>query len=155
MTSVTVIKRNHLGDELWRYTGLLIDRAGNTICLEAPFNGKKVAVMGTTIKRGDLFFETYYTDRWYNVYEIHDREDGGLKGWYCNIGKPAVMEGEDLLSYVDLALDLWVAPDGKQTVLDEDEFLELDLDPGTRAQALDGMKELQMLFQKKGKPGAN
>ena len=42
------------------------------------------------------------------------------------------MEAEDVISYVDLALDLWVAPDGTQTVLDEDEFAAIDLDAETR-----------------------
>ncbi len=84
--------------------------------------------MGTIIRTGDRFIETYFTERWYNVFEIHDREDDRLKGWYCNIGRPAVMESENTISYVDLALDLWVAPDGSQTVLDEDEFDALDLD---------------------------
>ena len=53
-----------------------------------------------------------------------------LRGWYCNIGKPALLDG-DCLSYVDLALDLLVFPDGRQFVLDEDEFLRLDLSPQT------------------------
>ncbi len=39
----------------------------------------------------------------------------------------------DCLSYVDLALDLLVFPDGRQFVLDEDEFLKLDLSPADRA----------------------
>ena len=48
--------------------------------------------MHATLRRGDRFIETYYTDRWYNIFEIHAREDDRLKGWYCNIAKPAVME---------------------------------------------------------------
>jgi len=71
--------------------------------------------------------EVYYTDRFYNIFEIHDRDDRYLKGWYCNVGPPAVMEADNRLSYVDLALDLWVVPDGVQTELDEDEFAALDL----------------------------
>jgi protein associated with RNAse G/E len=45
------------------------------------------------------------------------------------------MEAEDVISYVDLELDLWVAPDGTQRVLDENEFAGLDLDAETRQQA--------------------
>jgi len=51
-------------------------------------------------------------------------EAGDLKGWYCNITKPAVVT-EDELTFVDLALDLWVWPDMRYLVLDEDEFDEL------------------------------
>ena len=35
------------------------------------------------------------------------------------------MESDTVISYVDLALYLWVAPDGTQTVLDKDEFANL------------------------------
>ena len=104
--------------------------------------------MQTTFRQGDRFIETYYTDRWYNIFEVHDREDDRLKGWYCNIAKPAVMEAGERISYVDLALDLWVAPDGTQTVLDEDEFAALALDAETRSKALRGLEELQALFYK-------
>ena len=86
--------------------------------------------------------ETFYSDRWYNIFEIYDRDDGKLKGWYCNIGKPAVLE-DGIVSYVDLALDLWVSADGKQTVLDEDEFEELELDDDTRQNALTGLEDLR------------
>ena len=30
------------------------------------------------VKRGDRFVETYYSARWYNIFEIHDRDDGAL-----------------------------------------------------------------------------
>ena len=39
-----------------------------------------------------------------------------------------------------------MAPDGTQTVLDEDEFAALDLDAETRRQARTALKELQQLF---------
>jgi uncharacterized protein len=154
MTPITVIKRNAKGDETWRYTGIVTRRQGTAIHLEASFNGEDAEFMGIVIKHGDPFQEVYYTDRWYNIFEIHDRYDGHLKGWYCNVGRPAVEEGEDVISYVDLALDLWIAPDGTQTVLDEDEFAVLDLDPATRARALSALAELRDLFQEKTKPGA-
>ncbi len=145
---ITVIKRNVQGQETWRYTGALVRRDGAALHLEAPFNRKDSPFMGTVIKNGDRFVETWYTDRWYNIFEIHDRDDDALKGWYCNIGKPAVFDADDVISYVDLALDLWVAPDGTQTVLDEDEFAALDLDAATRAQARAALEELKAQFTK-------
>jgi predicted RNA-binding protein associated with RNAse of E/G family len=98
--------------------------------------------MDTTLKRGDRFVETYYTDRWYNIFEIHDRDDLHMKGYYCNISRPArFMDGR--IEYVDLFLDLWVSPDGAQVVLDEDEFLAAQLDDATRRSALRSLAELQ------------
>lgn len=148
MNPVTVIKRNIAGDETWRYHGEVTRREGNTIHLEATFNGKDTELMGIVIQQGDPFKEVYFTDRWYNIFEIHDRDDHNLKGWYCNIGFPVVEEGNGIISYIDLGLDLWVAPDGTQTVLDEDEFAALELDPVIRNKALSALEEIQSLFEK-------
>ncbi len=98
-----------------------------------------------------MFVEYYFTDHWYNIFAIHDREDEKIKGWYCNVGKPAVIE-DDVVSYVDLALDLWVSIDGTQTVLDEDEFQGLQLNDKLRASALNGLAELKNLFLKNKPP---
>lgn len=151
MTELTVIKRNLQGEEMWRYSAVLTRREGTAIHLEAHFNGKDAEFMGVTIRRGDPFVEIYYTDRWYNIFEIHDRDDRALKGWYCNIGFPAVIT-DRTVSYVDLALDLWVSPDGKQTVLDEEEFRALKLGAAERRQARRGLRELQQLFKKSTPP---
>ena len=101
--------------------------------------------MDVTLKKDDRFVEYYYTDRWYNIFVIYDRDDGALKGWYCNIGKPAVI-GDGVVSYVDLALDLWVSANGKQAVLDEDEFEALALDDESRRGALQGLNDLKSVF---------
>ena len=155
MNPITVIKRNLAGKETWRYQGEVTRREGNAIHLEATFNGRDTEFMGFLIKHGDPFLEVYYTDRWYNIFEIHDRDDAALKGWYCNIGKPAIEEEPGVLSYIDLALDLWVAPDGTQTVLDEDEFALLELDAFTRLQALAALQELHLMFKERMKASPN
>lgn len=152
LTDITVIKRRADGEESWRYTGHLISRDEIAIHLEAPFNYSPTPFMGILIQPGDSFREVFYTDRWYNIFEIHDREDGRLKGWYCNIGRPAVEEQPGLISYIDLALDLWVAPDGTQTVLDREEFEALHLDEETRLQALKALDELMRLFASNQNP---
>jgi protein associated with RNAse G/E len=77
---------------------------------------------------------------------MHDHEGERLNGWYCNVARPAVLESDDRLSYIDLALDLWVATDGTQTVLDEDEFTALALDADTRQKARASLEELQQRF---------
>jgi uncharacterized protein len=150
MPGITVIKRNLAGEETWRYRGKVLEKTETALILEALFNLDDTPFMGNFLKRGDRFVEIFYTDRWYNIFEIHDRDDGALKGWYCNIGRPAVFEAEDCLSFIDLALDLWVAPDGTQTVLDEDEFEVLNLDPETQEKALDALEQLKMRFLSSG-----
>ncbi len=151
--AISVIKRNPAGEEIWHYTGTLLRRDPHILVVEARFGLNDLPFMGIVLRAGDRFIETYFTDRWYNIFEIHDRDDDRLKGWYCNVGKPAVLETEDLISYMDLALDLWVAPDGTQTVLDEDEFAALDLDADTTSRARAALKELQSHFSKNKEPG--
>ena len=145
MDQVTVRKLQPGGEETWRYTGRVLERQPDRIMLEAEFNRDEVTFHGITLRRGDRFVETYYTDRWYNVYAIHNREDGGLKCWYCNIGRPAVI-GDGEVSYIDLALDLLIYPDGRQLVLDEDEFAALALSPDERQHARQALQELQSDF---------
>ena len=96
---------------------------------------------------GDRFIETYYFDRWYNIFEVHNRDNDQLKGWYCNIGYPAEFR-ENTVSYKDLALDLLVFPDGRQIVLDEDEFNEIHLNAVERRKAIDALKRLKTYFRK-------
>jgi len=149
LTSITVIKRNLAGVETWRYTGVLLERRRHTLRIEARFNRQDMPFLDTVLKKNDRFLETFYTDRWYNIFEIHDQDDDRIKGWYCNVGRPAVLEAADRISYVDLALDLWVDPGGRQTVLDEDEFAALDLDAETRRKASLALRELQRHFLEK------
>jgi predicted RNA-binding protein associated with RNAse of E/G family len=150
---ISVIKRNPAGEKILQYTGILLLQDTHGVVIEAYFQRPDLALMGMVIRAGDRFIETYFTDRWYNIFEIHDRDDDRLKGWYCNIGKPVVLESGNVISYVDLALDLWVAPDGTQTILDEDEFATLDLDAFTRTKARTALDELRERFSKNKRPG--
>jgi uncharacterized protein len=145
MEPITFIKLNPLGQETWRYTGRELERYADRLVVEASFNRDDLPFHGIVLRRGDRFIETFYADRWYNVFEIHDCDDDHLKGWYCNIGYPPVIKNESV-SYIDLALDLLVYPDGKQLVLDEDEFDELALSPEVNQQARLALEELQASF---------
>jgi protein associated with RNAse G/E len=138
------------GKVLVEYEGYEIRRDENSITIEALFTREDMPFMDVIFKNGDRFVEYYYSDRWYNIFEIYDRDDGQIKGWYCNIGKPAVIV-DGTVSYVDLALDLWISVDGKQDVLDKDEFISLGLDAETSQNAIQGLSELQRLFLN-GKP---
>jgi protein associated with RNAse G/E len=155
MLGIMKIKAQKLGldgEILIEYEGEEIERGENFIVFEAIFTRDDMPFQDVIFKKGDRFVEYYYTDRWYNIFEIYDRDDGQIKGWYCNIGKPAKIEG-NLVSYVDLALDLWVSLDGKQTVLDEDEFAELNLNEEIWAGAMRGLETLMDMFKNNKPPG--
>jgi predicted RNA-binding protein associated with RNAse of E/G family len=146
---VVVIKRNTRYQETWRYTGQVLRRYPRAVLLEALFNRDDTPFHGILLGRGDRFVEIYYTDRWYNIFEMHDREDDRVKGWYCNVSRPAELT-DGQISYVDLALDLLVYPDGHMLVLDEDEFAALALDEATHANALSGLEALKRVLQEPG-----
>lgn len=86
MAIITVIKQDHSGNETWRYFGNLISRQNNEIKIEAFFDRDDTELEGIILKRGDRFIETYFSDRWYNIFKIQEQTSGLLKCWYCNIG---------------------------------------------------------------------
>ena len=151
VTNITILKLGLNGEVVWQYEGRVMRREAEFVLLEAFFDRDDMSFMDVILKRGDRFVERFYTDRWYNIFEIYDRDDSNIKGWYCNIGYPATLK-KDTVSYIDLALDLWVATNGTQTVLDEDEFLALPIDERTRTQALAALNDLQLKFHMKKPP---
>lgn len=65
-----------------------------------------------------------FKDRPYDVARFY-RPDGVWTGYYADVLEPVRWRGADphtLEPLVDLFLDLWIAPDGRYLVLDEDEF---------------------------------
>ncbi|HEX9013693.1 MAG TPA: DUF402 domain-containing protein, partial [Anaerolineaceae bacterium] len=142
MPSLNVLKLDIHGKETWRYPARVIHEEPDRVIIEAHFNRDDLPFHGILLGRGDRFLETYFRGRMYNIFEIHAREDDRIRGWYCNITRLAEITPE-AISYVDLALDLLVYPDGGQLVLDEDEFADLLLSVEEREQARQALVELQ------------
>lgn len=124
--SITVHKLNADGEELICYEGTVLERVRGKVKLGARFNMADLDHHGLNLKTGDRFIEWYFNDRWYNVFAIYDGQTEALKGWYCNITRPARIEPEHIYAE-DLALDLIVFPKGDWIVLDRDEFQALGL----------------------------
>ena len=136
-----------------RYTAELIADDGTRIAVRAPWAGDGVRDFGfVRFEPGNVFTEYYWRDRWYAVKEVRDAR-GGLKGWYCDITRPAVRSGRELV-VEDLDLDLWRSADGTAVVrLDEDEFADSGLpttDPEAAAAALAALDELEVLAKEGG-----
>jgi uncharacterized protein len=72
------------------------------------------------IASGTMSREYYWMDRWYNVFRFSDPNEQ-LKSFYCNINVPPNFDGE-VLSYVDLDIDVLVQPDFSYQVLDLEDF---------------------------------
>jgi predicted RNA-binding protein associated with RNAse of E/G family len=130
---VTVRKLDHAGREMTAYPGRIVRQAEGVVVLATRWKGPRVDLGYVTLEPGDRWLETFWTERWYNVFEIH-AADGRLKGWYWNVARPArVSDGE--VVWEDLALDVWVDPAGQALVLDEEEFAGLGLSPQEGASA--------------------
>lgn len=146
MSEITVYKLNEKGEKVWQYEGVVLARTEQSVQLEAFFKRKDYTTAYHTFRNGDRMMEWFYSDRWYNIFQMHDVDDDRLKGWYCNITRPARLEAKAIYAE-DLALDVFVYPDGRYLVLDEDEFAALNIDDKTRQNALQGLQELKNLIE--------
>ncbi|WP_329115004.1 DUF402 domain-containing protein [Streptomyces sp. NBC_01465] len=133
------------------YPAELLGDDGTHLAVRAPWVGTEPRDFGfVRFESGDVFTEHYWRDRWYSVKEVR-AADGSVKGWYCDVTRPAVLDG-DRLTVEDLDLDLWVSADHSQIIrLDEDEFAESGLterDPQAAARAVQALDELELLAQR-------
>ncbi|MFF3463466.1 DUF402 domain-containing protein [Streptomyces sp. NPDC001984] len=136
-----------------RYPAELLQDDGTRIVVRAAFAGGTVRDFGfVRFEPGDVFTEYYWRDRWYAVMEVRDPA-GSLKGWYCDVARPATFSGTELV-VEDLDLDLWRSADGTDVRrLDEDEFEESGLresDPEAAAAAEVALNELEALARDGG-----
>lgn len=70
----------------------------------------------------DGLLEFYFKHKWYNIWHICE-QNSGINQMYANITMPAAFQ-DDVLTWIDLDLDLRVHLDGSLELLDEDEFME-------------------------------
>ncbi|MFG2575522.1 DUF402 domain-containing protein [Streptomyces sp. NPDC048481] len=136
-----------------RYAAEVLSDDGSRITVRAPWAGAGVRDFGfVRFEAGDVFTEHYWRERWYSVKEVRDAA-GGLKGWYCDVTRPAALSGGELV-VEDLDLDLWRSADGGDVRrLDEDEFAESGLarrDPAAAAAAMAALDELEALARVDG-----
>ncbi|MDO9546359.1 MAG: DUF402 domain-containing protein [Pelolinea sp.] len=140
-----IIKNDHSGKKVWEYDGEIIEQSESALLLKAVFNRSNVLFDGVLFREGDCFLELYPFNKWFNIYEIHDKDNDLVKGWYCNVTRPAQFS-VDQISYDDLALDLLVYPDREMLLLDQDEFSELSLSSTEVINAKNGLHQLQNIF---------
>lgn len=113
------------GHVMISWPGTLVELTDERAVVQAPFasmSGNPVFVDSVPFSVGDIFTEFYFRTSCYNVFHIADAE-GRPKGWYCNVTQLPTID-EAGIAFVDLALDLFAHPDGRYTVLDQDEFDE-------------------------------
>jgi len=101
---------------LYRSSKVVVGRSKVSSQNSVIFDRKKVLAEGYPI----VYFE--FVGKWFNVVKIWNKR-GEHTGYYCDIVTPPRFS-DNWLELTDLFLDLWVSPDLRYKILDEDEFEE-------------------------------
>ena len=119
---IEVEARKHDQSKHRQWQAQLVRQVGSLLILDARFDAEISHELLGVIASGTRSIEYYWLDRWYNVFRFLE-PDGALRNFYCNINLPPTFDGH-LLSYVDLDIDLLVAPDLTYRIVDLEEFEE-------------------------------
>lgn len=142
------------GSEHRRWSAQLVKQEGPLIVLDARFPSEVIHDSLGTIAAGTHSLEYYWLDRWYNIFRFAE-PNGDLRNYYCNINRPPTFDGETL-SYVDLDLDILVAPDLSYRILDVEDFErnaeEYSYPAELQTKARDAVDELVTLIEMKQFP---
>jgi protein associated with RNAse G/E len=98
----------------------LLRQEGSLLVLDGEFDSEIEHDLLGTIPSGTHSLEYYWLDRWYNVFRF-SQPNGELRNYYCNINMPPKFTN-GILSYIDLDLDILVAPDFSYQILDVEDF---------------------------------
>jgi uncharacterized protein len=127
---------------------------GALLVLDAVFEEDIQHDLLGTISSGTISTEYYWLDRWYNVFRFSD-VDRRLKSFYCNVNQPPSFDGR-VLSYIDLDIDVLVAPDLTYRILDLGDFEEnaklLAYPQDVQANAQKALTELTALIDARAFP---
>lgn len=119
-SEIVVSVRKYDGREHRRWPARIARIEGPLLVLDAVFEEEIEHELLGTISSGTISTEYYWLDRWYNVFRFSDRSCQ-LKNFYCNVNQPPSFDGR-VLSYIDLDIDVFVAPDLTYKILDLDDF---------------------------------
>ena len=117
---ITIVKQNPQGEVKIQYQGEVVEHTSQGVVVQASWTLPARNLGYAVFEPGDRFTEYYYTDRWFNIFDIVSAS-GMRKGWYCNVAEPACIY-DDHIEQIDLLLDVWVDPKGTALILDEEEF---------------------------------
>ncbi|MDQ2937041.1 MAG: DUF402 domain-containing protein [Acidobacteriota bacterium] len=132
----------------------LIHRKGSLVILDGEFDVDIEHALLGTIAAGTSSLEYYWLDRWYSVFRF-GLEGGKLRSYYCNVNVPPKFDGQ-VLSYIDLDIDILVQPDSTYQILDMDEFEKnsalYNYSPEVRENSRRAVAELVQLIETKQFP---
>jgi len=125
---VTVVKRAPDRTEAARYSATVAESDAPTpwIDLVAKWTLPRVDVAGLIFETGDTLREFFSAQHPFNAFAVFSPQVE-LRGWYGNVTYPAFMDlvdGEQVLVWHDLYLDVVILADGTTRLLDDDELAE-------------------------------
>lgn len=137
-----------------RWQGLLVRQEQSLLVIDGVFEEEIRHPFLGTIQRGTRSVEYYWTDRCYSILRFTEPA-GQLRNHYCNIHLPPRLKG-GVLGFVDLDIDVLVAPDFSYRILDEDEFdanaAAYGYPSDVRRRARQALDELLTLIHERGFP---
>jgi len=135
-----------------QFQGVLREETSNRLVIEQKLRVRKSRRQfgRLAIGKGYLAEWVVFRGRWYDVGKFYDSKCR-VTGYYCDIIRPVtrLLSNATKTSIItDLFLDLWITPDARYVVLDEDE-LERALAKHTISSTLarQARRELQFLIQ--------
>lgn len=102
-------------DLVYRSERIIVGKSQITSAHSVLFDGEVVLVSGFQI----VYFD--FIGKWFSVGKIRNIQ-GKHTGYYCDIVTPPRLLEDGGIELTDLFLDLWVSPDLRCKVLDEDEL---------------------------------
>jgi len=105
--TITILKMDHTGKEVWRYTGEFVEGTSERVTIKTVFRRDNVGLGYVVFRKGDYPYEHFYLNRWYNIFQLHDKDTHQIKGLYCNLARPTQWTNH-ATSQEDLALNLWI-----------------------------------------------
>ena len=118
--TIRVVGEKYDGSPRDEWPAQLIEERGTQLRVNVPAGTEEIVHGHRRQVMQDSFTGLFWTDRWYNVYQI-DRTEGVL--FYANVAMPCQFDGS-VLRWVDLDIDIVYHVDGSIVVKDEQEFEE-------------------------------
>ena len=151
---ITVRACKYDGSEHRRWPAKVLRQEGTLLVLDAKFDQEIQHDLLGTIALGTTSIEYYWLDRWYNIFRFA-QPTGELRSYYCNVNVPPTFDGQ-VLSYVDLDIDILVEPDFSYRIVDLEDF-ELNAEryrysSGTQTNAKGALRELVSLIETRSFP---
>ncbi|WP_298814425.1 DUF402 domain-containing protein [Chloroflexus sp.] len=142
--------------QIVRYPATVLTRDGHSVTVQAIWQLGRVDLGLFSIEPGDVMIETFYDNRWYNIFRVQ-RPDGVTRGWYCNLARPARIDNQ-VIETEDLEIDLIVSADRERiTITDCEEYAARGLaqaEPATDAALRAALVELRDLIRRGAPPFA-